>query len=58
MCYRLVGPDESDVASGLISDQSPIGRTLMGKSAGDEVVVQRPAGRARFTVLEIRYEGE
>ncbi|HTO70426.1 MAG TPA: transcription elongation factor GreB [Myxococcota bacterium] len=54
--YRLVGPDESDVASGAISIESPIGRVLVGKRTGDEVTVERPAGRARFTVLEIRYE--
>jgi len=56
--YRLVGPDESDVATGAISIESPIGRVLVGKRAGDEVEVQRPAGRAHFTVLEIRYEDE
>src|SRR5262249_31481003 len=54
--YRLVGPDESDVASGAISIESPIGRVLVGKRAGDLVTVERPAGRAHFTVLEIRYE--
>ena len=54
--YWLVGPDESDVESGAISVESPLGRVLMGKRAGDEVVVQRPAGRATYTVLEIRYE--
>jgi transcription elongation factor GreB len=54
--YRLVGPDESDVQSGAISVESPIGRVLMGKREGDEVEVQRPVGRARFVVLEIRYE--
>jgi transcription elongation factor GreB len=57
LCYRLVGPDESDVDNGWISVESPIGRTLMGKSAGDEITVDRPAGRAHFTVLGIRYEG-
>jgi len=56
LCYRLVGPDETDVDSGRISVESPIGRTLIGRSAGDEIVVDRPAGRARFTLLEIRYE--
>ena len=54
--YWLVGPDESDVESGAISVESPLGRVLMGKRCGDEVVVQRPAGRATFTVLAIRYE--
>ncbi len=54
--YRLVGPDESDVATGAISIESLIGRALVGRRAGDEVEVQRPVGRARFTVLAIRYE--
>ena len=56
LCYRLVGPDESDVASGAISIESLIGRALVGKRTGDEVEVQRPAGRTRLTVLAIRYE--
>jgi transcription elongation factor GreB len=54
--YWLVGPDESDVESGAISVESPLGRVLMGKRCGDEVVVHRPAGRATYTVLAIRYE--
>jgi len=54
--YRLVGPDESDVASGWISIESPLGRTLMGKREGDEIAVDRPAGRAHYTLLRIRYE--
>ena len=56
VCYRLVGPDESDVENGLISIESPLGRTLVGKSEGDEVAVDRPAGRAHYTLLQIRYE--
>jgi transcription elongation factor GreB len=54
--YRLVGPDESDAAAGAISVESPLGRVLMGKRKGDAVEVNRPAGRAYYTVLEIRYE--
>jgi transcription elongation factor GreB len=56
--YRLVGPDESDVPEGKISVESPLGRGLIGKRRGDEVSVVRPAGRASYTVLEIRYESE
>ena len=55
-CYALVGPDESDIDAGAISVESPLGRVLMGKREGDLVVVQRPAGRATYTVLAIRYE--
>jgi transcription elongation factor GreB len=56
--YRLVGPDESDVPGGKISIESPLGRVLVGKRVGDEVSVERPAGRATYTVLEIQYESE
>ena len=37
--YRLVTPEESDPAQGLISTTSPVGRSLMGKQEGDEVTV-------------------
>lgn len=53
--YRIVGPDEFDVAKGHISMDSPMGRALMGKAEGDEIVVQRPAGKAVFTILEVSY---
>ena len=53
--YRIVGPDEFDVAKGHISMDSPMGRALMGKRAGDEVLVLRPAGNAVFTILDISY---
>ncbi|HTG82924.1 MAG TPA: transcription elongation factor GreB [Geobacteraceae bacterium] len=53
--YRVVGPDEFDVARGLISMDSPVGRALMGKREGDEIVVQRPAGAVMFTILEVNY---
>src|SRR5712692_5530351 len=42
--YRLVTPEESNPPEGLISTVSPIGRSLMGKEAGDEVVVTIPSG--------------
>jgi transcription elongation factor GreB len=54
--YRIVGPDESDAESRCISIDSPLARALLGKEEGDAVDVARPAGRARFTVVGIRYE--
>jgi transcription elongation factor GreB len=56
--YRLVGPDEFDVALGRISIDSPMGRALLGRAEGDEVVVRRPLGPAHYTVVAIRYEDE
>ncbi len=53
--YRLVGPDEFDVERGLVSVESPIGRVLLGKRAGDEVTVQRPTGTAVYEVVRIEY---
>ena len=54
--YTLVGEDESDVASGLISVSSPVARALLGRAEGDEVKVRVPKGTRMFEVLEIRYD--
>lgn len=51
--YRLVTPEESDPAAGFISTVSPIGRSLMGKEAGDEVVVTIPSGSRRFEIRRL-----
>jgi transcription elongation factor GreB len=54
--YRLVGPDETDIRQKHISVESPMGRMLLGKREGDEVVVPRPKGEASFTVHQIRFQ--
>jgi transcription elongation factor GreB len=54
--WRLVGADEFDVAGGLLSVDSPMGRALLGKREGDVVTVQRPAGPAEATILEVRWK--
>src|SRR3989440_3915286 len=46
--YRLVTPEESDPAAGLISTTSPVGRSLMGREEGDEIKVTTPAGSRNF----------
>jgi transcription elongation factor GreA len=48
--YRLVSPEESNIAQGLISITSPIGRSLVGKMAGDSVEIVTPSGRREFEV--------
>ena len=52
--YRLVTPEETDPAAGLISTVSPIGRSLMGKEEGDEVVVTIPSGSRRFEIRKLK----
>jgi len=51
--YRLVTPEESDPTGGQISTTSPVGRSLMGKEEGDEVVVTTPAGSRRFEIRKL-----
>lgn len=51
--YQLVMAEESDVAQGLISTTSPIGRSLLGKKPGDVVQVQTPAGARTLEVTKL-----
>ncbi len=51
--YQLVGPEESDVDNGRLSVTSPLGRAIIGKEPGDEVVMQAPSGQKLFELLEI-----
>ncbi len=51
--YYLVGSHEADPRRGLISNESPIGRALMGKRAGEQVTVVAPGGSFDLKVLEI-----
>ena len=51
--YYLVGSHEADPRRGLISNESPIGRALIGKREGDEVTVVAPAGAFNLRILEI-----
>jgi transcription elongation factor GreA len=51
--YRLVTPEESDPAKGLISTTSPIGRSLMGREEGDEIKVVTPGGARKFEIRRL-----
>lgn len=51
--YAIVGMTESDPKQNKISDQSPVGKTLLGHKVGDEVVVTAPGGEYTYKVLEI-----
>jgi transcription elongation factor GreA len=51
--YYLVGSHEADPRHGQISNESPIGRALIGKRVGDEVTVVAPAGSFNLKILEI-----
>jgi transcription elongation factor GreA len=51
--YRLVTSEESDVAKGLISTTSPIGRGLVGKKVGDIATIVTPKGKRELEVLKL-----
>ena len=53
MTYKVVGPAEADPMNGLISDDSPVGRALVGAKIGDEVVAEAPVGEIKFKILSI-----
>ncbi len=55
VCYRIVGPDESDAASRAISVDSPVGRALLGRELDDEVEVMRPRGITVYSIIKIAY---
>lgn len=51
--YQIVGSTEADPDKNLISDESPVGRALLGHKAGEEVDVEAPGGTVKFKILEI-----
>jgi len=53
--YTLLGPDESDLAKGTISVLSPVGLALLGKQAGDEVIVDAPRGKIEYEIVSVTF---
>lgn len=52
--YRIVGITEANAREGKISHKSPIGSSLIGKSAGDTIKVKTPGGEINLSILEIK----
>lgn len=51
--FQVVGTVEADPLNGKISDESPIGRALLGKKLGEEVEIKTPAETATYKIVEI-----
>ena len=56
LVYQLVGPDETDARRGKVSVQSPLGAALLGKRAGETVLLERPRGELELAVRRVRYD--
>ena len=51
--YKIVGSTEANSLKGKISNESPVGKALLGKKVGDTVKVETPAGEFEYKVLSI-----
>ena len=52
--FDIVGSNEADPLGGKISNESPLGKALMGKKAGDKIMVQTPGGEKEYKILEVK----
>jgi transcription elongation factor GreA len=53
-CYTLVGAYEANPSAGRISNESPVGKALLGHKVGDLVLVSTPGGVKEYTILSIQ----
>lgn len=53
--YKIVGDDEADIKSGLLSVNSPIARGLIGKELDDTVNIVTPGGAVEFEIIAVEY---
>ncbi len=51
--YKLVGSEETDMASGKISFKSPLGQSMLGKKKDDDFVVKTPSGEVKYVIVSI-----
>lgn len=54
--YQIVGTDESDIKSGLLSISSPLARALIGKTKGDSVEVVTPGGSKAYEIISLKFK--
>lgn len=52
--YKILGSNESDPKNGIISNESPVGKALLGKKVGEEVTVKTESGNLMLKVLKIK----
>jgi len=52
--YQIVGAKEASPRNGKISNESPIGRALLGHREGDEIIVEAPVGSIQYKIISIR----
>ena len=53
--FRITGSQEADPMNGLISEESPFGKALMGRVAGEEITVDAPSGPVEYKILTVEH---
>ena len=53
--YKITGSQEADPMNGFISEDSPFGKALMGRNAGDDIVVDAPSGPIAYKILKVEH---
>ena len=53
MTYQVVGSQEADPMNGRISEESPFGKALVGRKAGEDIVVEAPEGSIHYKIVKI-----
>ncbi len=53
--FKIVGKDEADISKNLIYFKSPIGKSLIGKSVKEMIIVNTPSGEKNFEILKVNY---
>ena len=51
---KIVGTAEADARKDMISDESPIGKALVGNAVGETVIAEAPRGELKFTIIDIK----
>jgi transcription elongation factor GreA len=54
--YQIVGADEADIKSGLLSITAPLARALVGKSAGESIEVSTPGGAKAYEIVSVAFK--
>lgn len=54
--FHLVGTHEADILEGRVSDESPLGQSLLGRRVGDSVTVNMPRGAAVYQVVSVSFD--
>ena len=54
--YKIVGVDEADIKKKLLSVESPLAKSLIGKEVGDEFKLVTPSGSREYEIIEVQYK--